>query len=88
MIKMLVDEKIYLIWAMNKAYIASPQQAGANAPTMRIRLAGTQGGTPTEIEGSELKAQGSQLIYDLQGRPVENPTKGIYIVNGKKVIVK
>ncbi len=27
-------------------------------------------------------------FYDLQGRRVNNPTKGIYIVNGKKVIVK
>ena len=26
--------------------------------------------------------------YDLQGRKVANPTKGLYIVNGKKVIVK
>lgn len=26
--------------------------------------------------------------YDLQGRRVENPTKGLYIVNGKKVMVK
>lgn len=28
----------------------------------------------------------STLIYDLQGRRVENPTKGIYIINGKKVV--
>ena len=27
-------------------------------------------------------------IYDIQGRKVENATKGIYIVNGKKVVVK
>lgn len=27
-------------------------------------------------------------IYDLQGRRVENPTKGLYIVNGKKVVIK
>lgn len=27
-------------------------------------------------------------FYDLQGRRVDNPTKGIYIVNGKKVFVK
>ena len=27
-------------------------------------------------------------IYDLQGRRVERPTKGLYIVNGKKVFVK
>ena len=26
--------------------------------------------------------------YDLQGRKVTNPTKGLYIVNGKKYIVK
>jgi hypothetical protein len=25
-------------------------------------------------------------VYDLQGRRVVNPTKGLYIVNGKKVI--
>ena len=26
--------------------------------------------------------------YDLQGRRVSNPTKGLYIVNGKKVVIK
>jgi hypothetical protein len=26
--------------------------------------------------------------YNLQGQPVTNPTKGIYIHNGKKVVVK
>ena len=27
-------------------------------------------------------------VYDLQGRSVSQPTKGLYIVNGKKVIIK
>ena len=27
-------------------------------------------------------------IYDLQGRKVNAPAKGIYIVNGKKILVK
>ena len=27
-------------------------------------------------------------IYDLQGRKAENPTTGIYIINGKKMLVK
>ena len=27
-------------------------------------------------------------IYDLQGRKVENPSKGIYIINGKKMFIK
>ena len=26
--------------------------------------------------------------YDLQGRRVAQPTKGLYIVNGKKVVIK
>jgi hypothetical protein len=26
-------------------------------------------------------------VYDLQGRKVANPTKGLYIVDGKKVII-
>ena len=35
-----------------------------------------------ETENGELKAE----IYDLSGRKVENAKKGIFIVNGKKVI--
>ena len=27
-------------------------------------------------------------VYDMQGRRVQNPTKGLYIVNGKKVVIK
>ena len=29
-----------------------------------------------------------KTVYDLNGRAVENPTNGIYVVNGKKVLVK
>jgi hypothetical protein len=33
-------------------------------------------------------ADGISEYYDLQGRKVANPTKGLYIVNGKKVVIK
>ena len=33
-------------------------------------------------------ANGNAAIYDLSGRKVENATKGIYILNGKKLLVK
>ena len=33
-------------------------------------------------------SEGEGVWYDLSGRRVENPTKGIYIMNGKKVIFK
>ncbi len=40
------------------------------------------------VNGEGLKVNGSETYYDLQGRRVLNPTKGLYIVNGKKVIMK
>lgn len=30
--------------------------------------------------------RGKQAMYDLQGRRVEKPSKGIYVVNGKKIV--
>lgn len=38
-----------------------------------------------EVQGAGLKVNG---YYDLQGRKVAQPTKGLYIVNGKKVVIK
>ena len=40
----------------------------------------------TSIEHSILDAQPSTVIYDLMGRRVQQMEKGIYIVNGEKVI--
>ena len=45
-------------------------------------------GTETGIEDVEMQNGKTESVYDLQGRKVENPTKGIYIINGKKVLVK
>lgn len=33
-------------------------------------------------------SEGENTYYDLQGRQVQNAKQGIYIVNGRKVIVK
>ncbi len=39
---------------------------------------------------NDVKAENGKVkgVYDLQGRKVDNPTNGIYIVNGKKVFIK
>jgi hypothetical protein len=42
----------------------------------------------TNIGKSEISNQKSEMIYDLQGRRVNNPTKGLYIVGGKKTVIK
>ena len=55
--------------------------------TSAMRIEPWTPGEDTGIEnvGIETVVEG---IYDLQGRKVENPSTGIYIVNGKKVLVK
>ena len=48
----------------------------------------------SSVQGSLYESVASQSglkvngYYDLQGRKVANPQKGLYIVNGKKVIIK
>ena len=58
-----------------------------------IRVVGDEenggSGETTDIENSEFTNQNSEIIYDLQGRRVLEPQKGgVYIVNGKKVVIK
>ena len=51
-----------------------------------------RGGNPEaptgKIDEVEVPSSEMGIHYDLWGRPTENPSKGIYIVNGKKVIFK
>jgi hypothetical protein len=42
----------------------------------------------TGIEEVKSESGKMKTIYDLQGRKVENPSKGIYIIDGKKVFIK
>ena len=56
----------------------------SDAPAMSFRF---KFGETTDIE-SLVTLQNAKTIYDLSGRRVENMDKGIYIVNGKKIVVK
>ena len=67
----------------------SPVEVSPDAlNTIRIRVEGEN--ETTSIEGLEFtdKPQQTGVVYDLMGRPVANPQKGLYIVNGKKVYFK
>lgn len=58
------------------------------AATMRVFIRDLDEGT-TAIEGVENESEQTTTVYDLQGRRVMDTAKsGIYIVNGKKVVVK
>ena len=47
-------------------------------------------GTEEATSVNEVKSETGKVkaIYDLQGREVKTPSKGIYIINGKKVMIK
>jgi|GEM_PF-1935434 len=69
--------------AKNRAYI---QVESASLAKDFISMPGFDDSTTgvTEVNGSGLMVNGP--VYDLQGRRVEKPGKGLYIVNGKKVL--
>ena len=46
------------------------------------------GATGIEVQSSIFNVQSKDVYYNLQGQRVDNPTKGIYIRNGKKVVIK
>jgi beta-galactosidase len=68
-----------LDWASNGTYKFTEE-----APFYPIKST-----NPTAIE--EVKVEDGKAnteIYDLQGRRVTNPTKGLYIINGKKTMFR
>lgn len=66
-----------------KAYLNLTETSSAGAKAIRIHFAG--GETSIDMEATD-NGQQPTAIYDLLGRRVEKMEKGIYIVNGKKVI--
>ena len=65
-----------------KAYYIST--AAGEAPAFLF----FEDGTVTGINAVNAAAQNGAAVYDLQGRRVSNAQKGVYIVNGQKVLVK
>ena len=68
-------------------FIPIEEEEGGEAG-IRIRFADEDTATGIDEVQSTIDKVQSTTIYDLQGRRVVNPTKGIYIVNGKKVYMK
>lgn len=69
----------------NKAYLPASAVA-SNAPMFSFSRGGDEEDTTGIEYSSPLNSMPSTAIYDLTGRRVEKMEKGIYIVNGKKVI--
>lgn len=65
----------------NRAYIAGEAAGGAKGFYLDDSFA-------TAIQKLTDAADGNAIYYDLSGRRVAEPKQGLYIVNGKKVVVK
>lgn len=61
--------------------------ASVQARAIEMRVIGDDGVTAIEDVGFDTP-ETKTITFDMQGRRVENPTKGLYIVDGKKVWVK
>lgn len=68
----------------NKAYLpASALPQTLNAKALKFNF------DTTGVEGVKVETEGKKVIYDLSGRRMNEMTQpGVYIVNGKKMMVK
>lgn len=67
----------------NKAYLDTGSTTSSKGFTFSF-------GDPSGIDqaGTDVSVQMSDVIYNLSGQRVNRLTKGLYIVNGKKVVIK
>ena len=87
---------MYLKATPGKAYLkVSENEAKAPSSAALTRSFVFGGGSETTgidgitIMGTDVQRHGTiEGIFDLQGRKISNPTKGIYIKNNKKVIIR
>ena len=70
----------------NRAYL--PVTPGSNAAAQAFFAFDTATTTGVDSINAQDSSEQEEKIYDLQGRRVAKPAKGLYIVNGKKVIMK
>lgn len=74
-----------IILSSNKAYIKAPETASEAKTILSIKF----GDDTTGISTAKVKtAEADNAYYTLQGVKTMKPAKGLYIHNGKKIIVK
>ena len=94
-----INEKIYVLANNNgTAEFESLAEVGATIPAGKAYLdaSGIEAkgrlsivfGDATAIKNVEVAPAADGIYYNLAGQRVQNPVKGIYIVNGQKVMVK
>lgn len=72
-------------WAEGKAYLET--SATVNAPSLGFSMDDDETTTIHSINIANNPAE-EGVMYNLEGKRIDQPSKGVYIVNGKKVIIK
>lgn len=80
-----VQEGTVITLGANKAYLDSSIDAGG---AVKAFFMGEEADDATGIDTVDASAEKATEIYNLNGQRVSVMTKGIYVVNGKKVLVK
>ena len=75
---------VVTLGTLRGSYNGTAQGGGNKVPAFYISHVA---GDATGIEAAA-NENAAPVVYDLLGRRVDNPTSGIFIVNGKKVIIK
>lgn len=81
-----VSDSQNLTSAAGKAYLQLTAEQAATAPMLWLNFEDAQTTGVNEVRSKMEEVRG--IYYNLAGQRVDNPTKGIYIVNGKKVVIK
>ncbi len=84
---LLIDTKNGATHDLSESGYTFNSEAGTFEDRFEIKLKGNTGNT-TGIDEAESTDGKANSTYDLQGRKVENATKGIYIIDGEKTVVK
>lgn len=83
------DGAAFTLNSHSSAYLALPQNLFANNGSLASALLFDEAGQATDIQLTTTTENHTQAVYNLQGVRVSGKlAKGIYIVNGKKVLVK
>lgn len=56
--------------------------------SLKIKVNVPENPSGIDVAKTNSRLDGQRVIYDLSGRRVTNPTRGIYIVDGRKVVIK
>lgn len=70
-----------------KAYMNLTHVTGGEAKGLRFIFEDSETTGINSLAG-EQSAKGNSAVYDLQGRKVANPSRGMYIINGRKIVIK